>query len=198
MRSRIEAFFLEHLGKKVSNEEIRAAARDPLTGTEPENWHQRLSELRTDRGYTILTNRDRPDLRPGEYVMPNAERRPAAAQRVRPTRETWLAVLARAHDACEWNAGGRRCGLRSGDTDPVGGGTIRLTPDHVTPHSVNAGSDPRNPDAWQALCGRHQIMKRNYWDGSTGKLNAYAIVQAAPRSVKREVYEFLKKYFADG
>ncbi len=41
-------------------------------------------------------------------------------------------------------------------------------------------------------------MKRNYWDESTGKLNAYAIVQAAPRSVKREVYEFLKKYFADG
>ena len=31
----------------------------------------------------------------------------------------------------------------------------------------------------------------------SGKLNVYAIVQSAPRSVKREIYEFLQAYFGD-
>jgi len=38
-------------------------------------------------------------------------------------------------------------------------------------------------------------MKKNYWDHATGKLNVYAIVQAAPEELKREIYEFLKEYF---
>jgi hypothetical protein len=40
-------------------------------------------------------------------------------------------------------------------------------------------------------------MKKNYWDDSTGWINVYAIVQAASENVKRQVYEFLKKYFGD-
>lgn len=198
VRQRIEAFLLKHIGEAVTNEQIRAAARDPVTGAEPENWHQRLSELRTDYGYAILTHRDRADLRPGQYLMPTPDRRPGASGRVRPAGATWKAVLARAAGGCEWEMGGVRCGLKTGEADPVGGGTVRLTPDHVTPHSIHPGSDPLNPAAWQALCGRHQVMKRNYWDESTGKLNAYAIVQAAPRKTKREIYQFLKKYFGEG
>ncbi len=40
-------------------------------------------------------------------------------------------------------------------------------------------------------------MKKNYWDHLTGRLNVYAIVQAATRQEKREVYEFLKHFFGD-
>lgn len=197
VRKRIEVFFLSHLGEKVTNEQIRKAARDPATGVEPENWHQRLSELRTDMGYTIKTYRDDASLKPGEYVMPTAARRPTAGKRVRPDKETWEAVLRRSNFSCEWSAGVGRCGLRLGETDPVGGGTVMLTPDHKTPHSVNPGSDPRNPDAWQALCGRHQVMKKNFWDDTKGWLNVYAIVQAASVKDKRQVYEFLKEFFRD-
>ena len=57
--------------------------------------------------------------------------------------------------------------------------------------------DVHDPAAWQALCGRHQVVKKNFWDHSTGKLNVYAIVQAAPRKVKREIYEFLTEFFGD-
>jgi hypothetical protein len=53
--------------------------------------------------------------------------------------------------------------------DPIGGGTVK-TPDHVTPHAVDPNSDPENPNQWQALCGRHQVMKKNFWDGATGKV----------------------------
>lgn len=56
-------------------------------------------------------------------------------------------------------------------------------------------ADPHDPDQWQALCGRHQVTKKNYWDNTTGKLNVYAIVQAAKGKDKREAFLFLLEYY---
>jgi hypothetical protein len=106
-----------------------------------------------------------------------------------------LSVLERAGYACEWNEGGLACGLKDGEVDPVGGGRVRLTPDHKNPHSLNPDADPQDPGQWQALCGRHQVTKKNYWDTSTGKLNTYAIVQFAPEPEKKRVFHFLLEYF---
>lgn len=154
-----------------------------------------MSELRTDKGYTILSQRDGHGLGVGEYMMPDASRRQTADQRVRPRADTWAAVLRRADDACEWTNDGLRCGLRDGDVDPIGGGTVKLQADHAAPHAANARTDPSDPAAWQALCGRHQVMKKNFWDSSTGKLNVYAILQAASREEKRHAFDFLARYF---
>lgn len=197
VRGRIEAFFLDNIGRVATREQIIEVATNPTTGLAPENWHQRLSELRTDYGYTILTWRNRGDLRISEYLMPTSERRPRIGRRVRPSPNTWQSVLEVADYGCTWEEGGQVCGLRDGDVDPVGGGTIRLTPDHKQPHSLNPDTDPNDSDKWQPLCGRHQVMKRNYWDDETGRLNVYAIVQAASESEKRHVYEFLKSYFGE-
>ncbi len=193
VRDRILALFLENIGKVATREQIQEAARDPKTGRVPENWHQRLSELRTDYGYTILTWRNRGDLKVMEYLMPSAERRPIASRRVRPSAKTWEAVLELAEGHCEYGS----CELRGGDQDPVGGGTVHLTPDHRTPHAVDPNVDPDDPSRWQALCGRHQVTKKNYWDSLTGKLNVYAIVQNASAEEKRAVYEFLRQFFGD-
>lgn len=195
VKKRIEALFLDNIGKILSREQILEVAKDPDTGKEPENWHQRLSELRTDDGYTILSWRNRGELKVQEYLMPHAEKRARAAKRVRPTAPTWKAVLERANYACEWHEGGERCGLKEGDIDPVGGGRVKLTPDHKSPHSIDPNSDPKDPNQWQALCARHQVVKKNYWDNTTGKLNVYAIVQAATRSDKLAVFMFLLEHF---
>ncbi len=40
-------------------------------------------------------------------------------------------------------------------------------------------------------------MKKNFWDHGSGKLNVYAIVQSASKSVKREIYEYLRAFFGD-
>jgi hypothetical protein len=53
IRQRIEALFLDNIGKIITSEQICKVAMDPVTKKQPENWHQRLSELRTDEGYTI-------------------------------------------------------------------------------------------------------------------------------------------------
>lgn len=195
VRARIEALFLDNIGKVVTRAQIQEVARDPVTGRVPENWHQRLSELRTDRGYTILTARDRRDLAVSEYLMISTDRRPSARKRFNISPEAWVAVLKRANYCCEWNEAGQVCGLQEGEIDPVGGGTVRLTPDHKTPHSVDPNTDPKNPDEWQALCERHQVVKKNFWDHRTGGLNVYAVVQGATEREKREIFEFLRKYF---
>lgn len=197
VRERIEALFLDNIGKVITREMILEAAKDPATGRTPENWHQRLSELRTDSGYTILSWRDSKELKVSEYLMLTLEKRLTAGRRVKIEPTTWKRVLERANNGCEWFEGGIKCDLKAGERDPVGGGTVRLTPDHTNPHSVNPHVDPNDPDKWQALCGRHQVMKKNYWDDSTGWLNVLAIVQAASKKTKREVYDFLKEYFGD-
>ena len=127
--------------------------------------------------------------------MPHKRKRRGAGKRVRPTDTTWMAVLERAGYACEWNEGGMVCGLKDGENDPVGGGQVKLTPDHKNPHSLNPDADPKDPEQWRALCGRHQVTKKNYWDTTTGKLNAYAIVQFATEPEKRKVFHFLLSYF---
>ncbi len=137
VKKRIERLFLDNLGKVLGREVILRAARDPKTKKEPENWHQRLSELRTDDGYTILSWRNRGDLKVQEYLMPHATKRKKAGKRVRPDDETWVAILERAKHCCEWSEGGQVCGLHEGDVDPVGGGRVKLTPDHKNPHSLN-------------------------------------------------------------
>ena len=195
VRARIEAFFLENVGRVATREQIIEVATDPGTGRQPENWHQRLSELRTDYGYTILSWRNRGDLRVSEYLMPSAERRDTAGRRVRPTAGAWRETLESAEFRCAWEEDGQPCGLRQGDIDPVGGGTVRLTPDHRKPHSLNPNADPGDSSKWQPLCGRHQVMKKNYWDDDTGWLNVIAIAQSASESEKRRLYELLKSYF---
>jgi hypothetical protein len=157
---RIEALFLDNIGKTLTREQIIEAAKDPKTAKEPENWHQRLSELRTDCGYTILSRRNRGYLKVQEYLMPHSQKRPIAGKRVKPTPKTWAAVLKRSNNTCEWSEGGQRCGLRQGDIDPVGGGRVTLTPDHKRPHSIDPKADPNNAAQWQVLCGRHQVVKK--------------------------------------
>lgn len=197
IKARLEAFFLDNIGKTVTREMIVEVARDPKTGKDPENWHQRLSELRTDSGYTILSGKDRTFLSVAEYVLVNNEKRATAGKRVLPTKATWSLVLEKANGKCQWTEGGHPCNLANGDIDPVGGGTVKLTPDHMQPHSINPNADPEDPTQWQALCGRHQVMKKNYWDSRTGKINTIAVMQSLPQKEKDKAYSFLKEYFGD-
>ena len=195
IKERIEALFLDNIGKAITREQIIEVSKDPKTGKQSENWHQRLSELRTDDGYTILSWRNRGWLRVQEYLMPTNEKRPTANKRVKPTKDTWEAVLKAANYCCEWDEGGEKCKLKEGEIDPIGGGKVILTPDHKNPHSIKPDADPNDATQWQAFCGRHQVMKKNFWDSTTGKMNVYAIIQSATSKEKKIVFNFLLDYF---
>src|SRR5437016_5528423 len=121
---RIEALFLDNLGHVVTRAQIINVARDPTTGKVPENWHQRLSELRTNMGYTILSSSDNKQLGLSEYLMPHSQKRLVAGKRIKINQKTWATVLERAGNTCQWDDGGQKCGLKEGDQDPIGGGTV--------------------------------------------------------------------------
>ncbi len=175
---------------------MEQVAKDPETGRIPPRWHQRISELRTDDGYTIQTSRDTPTLAVGEYVLISDAKRKKAGRRIVCSPDTWKLVLERANHSCEWDEDGTRCGLADGMIDEVGGGTVRLTADHMQPHALQSKVDPSEPTAWRALCGRHQVMKKNYWNSTTGKLNLEALLQSASVKEKKAAYKFLEAYFS--
>jgi hypothetical protein len=127
--------------------------------------------------------------------MITSDRRVAAKKRTSISKDTWRKILERSNNSCEWNTGGHRCGLEEGSIDPVGGGRVKLSPDHKAPHSLDQPIDPDDAEEWQVLCSRHQVTKKNFWDDKTGKLNYMAIVQQAPMDEKQKIFDFLQSYF---
>lgn len=189
IRKRLENFFLDNVGVIVTNEHLKQVAIDPISGLEPENWHQRLSELRTDHGYTILSQRDNAGLKTGEYCLVSAEKRELAKSRVAADKKIKAALLV-ANPICAYPG----CKLKEGDIDPIGGGTVRLQLDHKTAHDHDdAGTDEK--DNYQLLCGRHNVTKKNLWDDNTGKLNVRAIIQAFSSTEKKQALKWLQDYF---
>jgi len=189
--ARLEAFFLDNVGLVVSNEQLKQVSRDPVTGDEPENWHQRLSELRTDRGYTILSQRDDPTLKNGEYCLESADKRETAKSR-RAINKKIKEALLQAAPVCVFP----NCGLREGERDPVGGGTVRLQVDHKTAHDHDDNGQDELTN-YQLLCGRHNVTKKNLWDDQTGKLNVRAILQFVPHADKVVARDWLSVYFSE-
>lgn len=191
VRGRIRDFLIKNVGKVVTREQIQRAARDPETGKEPENWHQRLSELRVDEGYDILSWRDRENLKPGQYLLESATPKRVPKPREYLTSDEKAKLLERDGHQCQWPG----CSLRAGDVDPVGGGTVVLTADHQSPHSLPDGQWTGTLDDWQTLCARHQQEKKNFIDDRTGRKNLRELVRAAGREEKRQIFEDLKAYF---
>ena len=185
----MEQFFLDNLGVIVTREQLQQVATNPTTGITPENWHQRLSELRTDIGYTILSWRDTKDLTVSEYVMPSAEKREGAKSRQAINRKIKNDLL-KLNPQCSYPD----CNLREDDIDPIGGGRVKLQVDHKTAHNHEDQGD-HSIDNFQLLCGRHNVIKKNFWDDQTGKLNTIAILQAIPEKDKKLALDWLNGYF---
>ena len=63
-KEKIRQFLLANIGRVVSSIEIRDAV-----GQEVSEWARRVRELREDERWPILTNNDRADLQPGQYLL---------------------------------------------------------------------------------------------------------------------------------
>ncbi len=191
-RDRIRAFFLKNVGKVVTKEMIQKAATNPETGVVPENWHQRLSELRVDEGYIILSWRDRSFLKPGQYLLENATPTGIIKKRAVLSTAEREELFQRDSHSCKWPG----CGLKKGMVDSVGGGMVVLTADHLTPHSV-ADVTTHSLDEWQTLCARHQQEKKNLIDDRTGRKNLRELVRNAPKEIKLQILRDLEEFFKE-
>ena len=133
VKERIRTFLVENAGNVVSREQIQEAARIPESGKIPENWHQRLSELRVDEGYDILSWRDRDNLKPGEYVLKSSTPSRIAKPRATLSKAERKKLFERDGFQCQWED----CKLKQGEVDPVGGGAVVLTVYAVSAHGTD-------------------------------------------------------------
>jgi hypothetical protein len=195
IKGRLEAFLLDNVGKIATTEQMLEVAKNPITNKYPSRLGARIGDLRMNDGYNILSWKDREDIKYNEYTLVSPRKNPDIQRRVIINSSTWKEVLKEANYCCQWEEGGLICALKDGEIDPVYGGRVKLTPDHKKPHSMCSDIDPNDIDAWQPLCGRHQAVKRNFWDHSTGKMNFHAVVQAASLEDKRMIFELLTEFF---
>jgi len=135
-KQKILDFFLENIGRVIDAKEIQDAS-----GWVAE-WARRVRELRDEQGYQILSHKDRADLKPGQYILISAKRRPAFTRGI--SKETRAFVLERNGFTCQ------SCGLAAGDPDPFNSGrTVRLTMGHIIDKSKGGSDTPSN---LKAIC----------------------------------------------
>lgn len=138
-RARLRAFFLANIGRVLGWEELRQAAGG-IT-----EWARRVRELRTEEGYQILTNNDRSDLKPGEYLLVDPTPAPAFERTI--SKETRALVLDRNGFTCQM------CGAVAGEPHPYDPGRkARLHIGHIIDKSMGGADDASNLRAICSVC----------------------------------------------
>ncbi len=180
-RARLRVHFLNNLGRVIQAEELRTVAGNIS------EWARRIRELRTEEGYLILTNNDRADLKPGEYLLETAKPQPAFARGI--SKETRAYVLDRNGFTCQM------CGAVAGELHPYDPTRkTRLHIGHVLDKSLGGSDDANNLKAICSVCneGAANITLQR------PDLNKLLVqVRRATSADQRELLKWLKTKFKD-
>jgi hypothetical protein len=178
-RAKILAYLLEHLGEIVTSKQLQEAS-----GWAAE-WARRLRELRDEQGYQILSNKDRADLKPGQYLLLTTERKPVSERGI--SKEIRAFVLDRDGFTCQ------SCGLAAGDPDPFNSERkVKLTMGHIIDKS-KGGSD--DPDNLRAICTNCNEGLQNTALPKPQRIHLLAQIRRATVDDQRVVLEWLKGKF---
>jgi hypothetical protein len=138
-RAKLRAHFLANFGRVMGAEELRTVAGNI------NEWARRIRELRTEEGYLVLTNNDRADLKPGEYLLEVAKPQPAFARGI--SKETRAFVLDRNGFTCQM------CGAVAGEPHPYDiTRKTRLHIGHIIDKSLGGSDDANNLKAICSVC----------------------------------------------
>lgn len=132
-------YFLTNIGKVLESKEIQTASGGAV------ELARRVRELRNEEGYQILSNKDRANLKPGQYLLETTVRVPSFKRGI--SKETRAWVLERNGYTCQM------CGVAAGDPDPLGGSRpVRLTMGHIKDKSKGGDDTPQNLSAICTNC----------------------------------------------
>lgn len=138
-RAKLRAYFLANVGRILESDELREASGNAS------EWGRRVRELRTEEGYQILTNNDRSDLKPGQYILLTPKPIPAFGRGI--SKETRAFVLDRNGFTCQM------CGAVAGEphpSDPTR--KTRLHIGHIVDKSMGGSDEPPNLRAVCSVC----------------------------------------------
>lgn len=179
-KQRILKFLLENIGRVIDAKELQEAS-----GWKAE-WGRRVRELRDEDGYQILSHKDRADLKPGQYLIETAKRRPAFRRGI--SKETRALVLERNGFTCQM------CGLAAGDPDPLNPArTVRLTMGHIKDKS-KGGVD--SIDNLRAVCTNCNEGLQNAALPKPDRVWLLAQVRRATIDDQKAVLDWLTQKFA--
>lgn len=180
-RAKLRAHFLANLGRVMGAEELRTVAGNIS------EWARRIRELRTEEGYLVLTNNDRADLKPGEYLLEVAKPQPAFARGI--SKETRAFVLDRNGFTCQM------CGAVAGEPHPYDvTRKTRLHIGHIIDKSLGGSDDANNLKAICSVCneGAANITLQR------PDLNKLMVqVRRATAADQRELLQWLKTKFKE-
>ena len=180
-RAKLRAHFLANLGRVIEADELRSVAGNIS------EWARRIRELRTEEGYLILTNNDRADLKPGQYLLETAKPQPAFARGI--SKETRAFVLDRNGFTCQM------CGAVAGEPHPYDPSRkTRLHIGHVLDKSLGGSDDANNLKAICSVCneGAANITLQR------PDLNKLLVqVRRATAADQRELLKWLKTKFKE-
>lgn len=138
-RAKLRKHFLENIGRVMDSDQLREVAGG-IT-----EWARRIRELRSEEGYQILTNNDRSDLKPGQYLLLDPEPKPAFARAI--SKEVRAIVLDRNGSTCQM------CGAVAGEPHPYNPlRKTRLHIGHTIDKSQGGTDDPSNLRALCSVC----------------------------------------------
>ncbi|MGH9756939.1 MAG: HNH endonuclease [Candidatus Acidiferrales bacterium] len=178
-RARVLRFLLTNLGRIVGSDEIRRAAG-------LSEWARRLRELRDEFGYSILTNKDRRELKPGQYLLETDVRQPALPRSI--SKETRAFVLERNGYTCHM------CGQGAGDPDTLHPGQkIRLTMGHIINKSKGGKDTPEN---LRATCTNCNEGLQNIAPPKPGRIELLKQVRRATIEDQLHLLNWLEKKYA--
>ena len=156
-RARLRDHFLANLGRAIGQDELRAVAGGSSA------WSRRLRELRDIDGFRLLSHRNHPSLKLGEYLLEDPLPRPRVTSRL--SRGRRAAVLERDRYTCQM------CGAVRGDIhhDDPAGRRARLLVLDLNKISVGASDVPGTLRVVCSLCadgmrmlGRARNNQRGY------------------------------------
>lgn len=138
-RAKLRKHFLANIGRKMASNELRKVAGG-IT-----EWARRVRELRNEDGYLILTNNDRSNLKPGEYLLENPKPQPAFVRGI--SKETRAYVLDRNGFTCQM------CGAVAGEPHPYDTKRkTRLHIGHIIDKSLGGTDEASNLRAICSVC----------------------------------------------
>jgi hypothetical protein len=146
-----------------------------------------MRELREDEHWPILTNNDRADLKPGQYILTQQPPDKSAVKFSRPISAKLRAeVLDRNGFTCQM------CGLCPGDVDPSTGRKVRLHIGHIKDKSLGGKDELSN---LRALCSTCNQGAKNITSVKPPAIWLLGQVRRAGQDEQRAVYEWLKTKF---
>jgi 5-methylcytosine-specific restriction endonuclease McrA len=178
-RGRIKAFLIENVGKVVTTYQIAEVAKIKA-------YARRVRELRDKEGMAIRTDKDREDLKPGEYLLESVECK-VPTKGISPKQRN--RILERDGYTCQL------CGATASDPSTYNPNRkVRLHVDHIKPDSQDGATEDEN---LRTLCSDCNQGRSNIEAPTESAKNILARIRKLPRKEQLEVLQHLKHSYPD-